>query len=105
MKPQKTASLQDPRVKSYTNTIQAIRELLEYLDKKGELNVSELERQQIRAGLPQEEIISADMLRLFRKGKVKTFAAERAEGFCRAMGLKVFILNEAIPETFTLPNK
>src|SRR4051794_24914814 len=88
------------KMKAYPNSIKAIRDHLAWLDSQGKLDLGELERQQVRAGLSTDEIISAEMMRLFRRGKVKSFSAERAEAFCRVVGIQLSIISNEIPESF-----
>ena len=80
-------------MKVYQGLLDAIRGHMDWLESEGKLNLTELERAQMRAGLTRGRIISKEMLRLFRKGKIKTIGADRAEAFCRVMGMDVLILH------------
>jgi|GEM_PF-3664359 len=96
-----TSDVGKKRVKAYKNTVDAVRDLLNYLARDGEkVDYRQLERKQIEAGVPPEEVLSSDMLRAFHRGRVRTFSADRAESFCRVMGVQVFIANPTIPEGF-----
>jgi hypothetical protein len=93
----------EPHMKLYHSLLDAIRAHMDWLDSQGKLNLAELERAQIMLGLPPEHILSKEMLRLFRKGTIKTIAADRAEGFCRAAGLEVMIIGRNHPENLPTP--
>ena len=97
-----TVEHRDP-VKTYQNTIEAIRDYLAYLESRGELNTVELERMQLRAGLSNAEILSGSMLRQIKSGEIVTTSALRSEAFCRVVGIEVFIVAKSIPTDFTRP--
>jgi len=90
-------------VKTYNDTIEAIKDYLFHLRAQGKLNTVELERQQLRAGLPMERMLTGAMLRQIMAGGVATVSALRAESFCQLVGIKVYIVNEMIPPNFERP--
>jgi hypothetical protein len=80
-------------MKVYASSMEAIRDHLQWLESTCELKPNELERSQIAAGIAPDKVVSADMIRFFLKGRIKNFSAERAESFCRVLGMDVLILH------------